>query len=484
MGGATRLRESASRSASSSVEIAVGEETGLETGAAIGDYVVTGELGRGGMGIVYAAQHPAIGKEVAIKVVHRSLSTEPGVKQRVLQEARILSEVRNSHVVDIYSFGELADGRYYLVMELVDGESLAKQLCSGPLPTLEAIDILLQIADALTACHASGVVHRDLKPDNIFLRRQAAGVDATLLDFGIAKVEGLNVGRGLTARGMILGTPEYMSPEQARAEEIDERSDLYSLGILSFEILIGQPPFGGTTVIETLHAILSETPASVCQLRPEVPRELGELVAELMEKNPDDRPSIQEVSVRLQSIRSLLVEPSFASQRLPAETATRLTTAGEHTAAGAESAAQAGLVPTRIRPPVHRFRRFILPALAAAALLLSWVLSTGVDAKVATATSTAGPREAEVGADQAVMAAVPPRPSPKSSASVDGSVAEASATIPEPQKASAPTSSRSRRVEKAQRRPAQRATRESAASLRRERLAPDGLLDPFEKKKR
>jgi len=217
----------------------------LAAGATAGDYVIERFLGAGAMGDVYAARHPVIHKRVAIKVLKRELASSPEAAERFVREAQAVNQIDHENVVDIFGFGRLPDGRHYLAMALIDGVSLRARLAE-PLAIADALDILDAVAAALDAAHARGVVHRDLKPDNVML---GAGNKVSVLDFGIAKLvasaegtEGVDA-MTLTGQGAWLGTPAYMAPEQWSADGAGPASDRYALGVMAFELLAGKLPF-------------------------------------------------------------------------------------------------------------------------------------------------------------------------------------------------------------------------------------------------
>nr|MBA3540706.1 serine/threonine protein kinase [Deltaproteobacteria bacterium] len=218
----------------------------------IGDYVIDRFLGAGAMGEVYAGHHPVIGKKVAIKVLRAELSASSEAAERFVREARAANQVDHPNVIDIFNFGRINhpgphDGRHYLVMDLVGGTSLRARVAQGPLEVAAALDILGTIADALDAAHARGVVHRDLKPDNVMLS-DATPPKVFVLDFGIAKLvaagsEAMTGNGTLTGQGTWLGTPGYMAPEQWSSDGAGPASDRYALGVMAFELLSGKLPF-------------------------------------------------------------------------------------------------------------------------------------------------------------------------------------------------------------------------------------------------
>ena len=219
----------------------------LAAGTRAGEYVVEYRLGSGAMGEVYAGRHPLIDKRVAIKVLRRELAADAEAADRFLREARAAVQIDHPNVVHVFGFGRLDDGRLYLVMELVAGKPLRARIATGPVPVDEALDILGQLAGALDCAHGRGVVHRDLKPDNIVMQ----GATAKVLDFGLAKLVARTQGdliASLTARGSWLGTPAYMAPEQWSADGATAASDRYALGVIAFELLAGRLPFDAANV--------------------------------------------------------------------------------------------------------------------------------------------------------------------------------------------------------------------------------------------
>ncbi len=250
-----------------------------------GRYVITDRIGAGGMGTVYRARHEVVGRDVAIKFLSPDLAMVASNRQRFLREAKAANRIDHEHIIDITDYGETDDGLVYLVMEYLDGEPLSQLIARGPLATYRAIDIGMQMAAALARAHELDVVHRDIKPDNVFVlqRRTMGGDFVKLLDFGLAKMKGE---MRLTASGAVFGTPEYMAPEQARGSPLTGKADLYALGCVLYEMLSGQPPFSGSAPDLILKHI-REPPAPLGV--PDVPRELEALVMRLLAKDPARR---------------------------------------------------------------------------------------------------------------------------------------------------------------------------------------------------
>ncbi|HEY5920271.1 MAG TPA: protein kinase [Kofleriaceae bacterium] len=273
-------------------------------GVDVGGYVIDGELGRGGMGVVFSATHPVIGKRAAIKVLKPSLSNNPATVERFVQEARSVNQIGHPNIVDIFAFGRLPDGRSYLVMDMLEGESLRKRVKRGPLTIAEAIHVIDEVSSALAAAHAKGFIHRDLKPDNVFLVAHEARTECKLLDFGLAKLlPNATTSRAFrTATGAQLGTPDYMSPEQlAGTGKVDTCTDVYALGVLSFEILVGERPrrySDGTFELE------GKTVGEAIIAKANPPGELVQLVEAMLAYDPKRRPSLTAVSAVLKRART------------------------------------------------------------------------------------------------------------------------------------------------------------------------------------
>ena len=236
-------------------------------------YHVIKKLGEGGMGQVYLAEHVKMGRRSAIKVMNPSMVHDPDAVARFNREASNASRITHPNVCAIYDFGETPDGIIYLAMEFIEGEPLTNVLeREGALPVPRAVPIFLQVAEALQAAHDLGIVHRDLKPDNIMLARRKDGADVVkVVDFGIAKaVGGDQAGQKVTKTGLVVGTPEFMSPEQLSGDALDGRSDLYSLALVFYRMLSGKLPFEATTVQETMIKRLTAEPTTLAAARPDL----------------------------------------------------------------------------------------------------------------------------------------------------------------------------------------------------------------------
>jgi eukaryotic-like serine/threonine-protein kinase len=265
----------------------------LQPGQEVGEYRIETVLGQGGFGTVYAAVHPLIGKRAAIKVLARKYSADPGVVSRFVAEARAVNQIRHRNIIDIFSFGQLADGRHYYVMEYLEGMPLDAYLRErGPLTIDEALPILRAMARALDAAHSKGIAHRDLKPENIFLAHDADGETfPKLLDFGIAKLmQPEDDVRHRTGTGVPLGTPYYMSPEQCRGREVDHRTDIYSFGIVAYRMLTGTFPFEGDDYVELLYKQVNEEAPAPTTRNPNLPASADTAIAWMMQKDRDKRP--------------------------------------------------------------------------------------------------------------------------------------------------------------------------------------------------
>jgi serine/threonine protein kinase len=280
-----------------------------------GSYVIEGEIGRGGMGVVYSARDLKLKRRVAIKLLPPELAFRQEIKKRFIREAQTAARLSHPHIVPIHTVGEDND-LVYFVMGYVDGESLAQRLRRrGRLPVEESRRIMKETADALGLAHATGIIHRDVKPDNILLEGTRRRVMVT--DFGIAKALSEAGAGTLTGTGVALGTPTYMSPEQAAGEsDIDARSDIYSLGVVAFEMLSGKPPFKAPTVPGVLMKQITEPPPDLVRLRSEIPEELAATVMRCLEKDPEARwPTADALRRALESRSSVPYRPRSSGSR-------------------------------------------------------------------------------------------------------------------------------------------------------------------------
>jgi serine/threonine-protein kinase len=319
-------------------------------------YELDREMGRGGMGIVYRAKDRRLKRTVAVKVLPPELAFRSEIRSRFLREAETAAQLNHPHIVPIYSVDE-HDGIVYFVMACVDGENLGKRIHErGPLPIADVRRILIEVADALSYAHSRGVVHRDIKPDNILLDHEDDR--ALVTDFGIARaiIEGSDA--RLTATGMAIGTPAYMSPEQSAGDrEIDGRSDLYALGVVAYQMLAGELPFNATSTPAMLVKHLSERPQPIDDRRPDVPLDLAAVVMRLLEKEPSNRfASAAELEATLRGELPAL-PPSYATARPaaaprpgfdapsapPSMSASRPASPGLHGAYGGGALAPAGM---------------------------------------------------------------------------------------------------------------------------------------------
>jgi len=283
------------------------DTTPLPAGTAVGDYQIVEKVGEGGMGVVYSAIHPVIGKRAAVKVMNASLCADPVVVERFVREARAVNRIGHPNIVDIFTFGALPDGRSFLVMEWLAGKTLAERIEKGRVPSADAIEILLQVGEALDAAHEHAIVHRDLKPENIFIVEQRGRSMVKLLDFGIAKLlRPDGHAPATTQEGAWLGTPLYMSPEQARGQPVTHAADIYSLGVSAYELFTGKLPFVAESSLDVIHMHLYNVPPSPKEAWPDIPDALSELLLAMMEKDAMQRPPLSKVLATLHALRGSL----------------------------------------------------------------------------------------------------------------------------------------------------------------------------------
>jgi len=302
-------------------------EPQLQPNTVISDrYTIVEHLASGGMAEVYVAIQAPLGRKVALKVLHSDQALDESMVKRFYREAVSVSQLTHPNTITVHDFGQTPDGKLYFVMELLDGEPLGARIQrEGTIPVDDAIEIAIQVARSLHEAHQNGLVHRDLKPDNIFLGRVERNL-VKVLDFGIAAHVASEKLTKLTQAGTIPGTPEYMSPEQARGDELDARSDLYSLGIVLYEMLTGDVPFTGTTPLGTtpLAVIIKHLNETPRRLPASLGRPLVEFVAQLLHKTPSRRPrDAREFIEKLRDVAAKIGEGGAASQRVRSRPSSR-----------------------------------------------------------------------------------------------------------------------------------------------------------------
>ncbi|MEY4582900.1 MAG: hypothetical protein RL701_7603 [Pseudomonadota bacterium] len=261
-----------------------------------GEYVVVDRIGSGGMGSVYKAEQPSMNRMVAIKVLHSRFVTRDDLVARFRREARAMSQLSHPNTARVYKYGALDDGSVYFVMDYLEGKNLAAEVReNGPMQAERAVHLMAQVCGALEEAHRAGIVHRDLKPENVFLTIQGGTTDfPKVLDFGLAKMSEKQMGRGsmmFTQQGMVFGTPEFMSPEQAQGEELDHRSDIYSLSLILYELITGKLPFDAKAPLEVMKAHVRDAPIPLSE---RVPGKtfwpaLEAVITKALEKSPEDR---------------------------------------------------------------------------------------------------------------------------------------------------------------------------------------------------
>ncbi|MGZ5479051.1 MAG: serine/threonine-protein kinase [Candidatus Aminicenantales bacterium] len=297
-------------------------------GTVLKHYLIETELGKGGMGVVYRARDTRLGRLVALKMITPGLVANPERRSRLLLEARSAAAISHPAIAQVYDIDEV-DGNLFIAMEYVDGRTVSRLIADGELDLMGAIEIALQVAEGLAKAHDAGILHRDIKSDNIMVTRDG---HAKLLDFGLAKLvepetgepispvelsRTLTRGRVQTIPGAVMGTLSYMSPEQARGRELDRRSDIFSLGIVLYEMVTSELPFKGETPIDTMHAIAYEEARPVTLVRRNLTPELHRIVFRCLRKNPDDRyPDAQALAEDLRRLKRDL--ETGTTTRLPA----------------------------------------------------------------------------------------------------------------------------------------------------------------------
>lgn len=348
-----------------------GEEHTHDLGTTLGVYKLLDVLGEGGMGRVFLAEHSLLGRKVAIKVLRSEYATDPFVVKRFFAEARTVNQISHDNIVEITDFVDGDDGTSFIVMEYLQGQSLGELLQRGPVGIVRAVRIAKQIASALGAVHAVGIVHRDLKPDNVFLIDRPSGPDfVKLLDFGAAKLNPKVVpGSMKTQARTLIGTPQYMSPEQAAAAPLDHRSDIYALGVVLYELVTGGNPFSAAdtwSVIRRQITLEPDQPETVVTMVPPCP-DLNDLIMRCLNKDVDERPqSMEEVEGVLRSIDHSLT-PATVHDKVVPQRRVRTGDANPSTM----MLRSAGVGPSRRRPLIFAGAG-LLAAAAVAAAITQW----------------------------------------------------------------------------------------------------------------
>lgn len=277
-------------------------ELELGPGAIIGgSYEVQGRLGAGGMGVVLEARHRRLGRRVAVKLLHAKLSDDPGFRARFDREAKVMSRLNHPNAVRVFDYGQ-HEGALFIVMEFLEGHALEREVGAGPMDEARALEIGLQVCDVLTVTHEMGLVHRDIKPENIFITDTPEGPHATLVDFGLAFIERDEELSRMTREGQVSGTPQFLSPEQARGQrDIGPASDIYSLGCVLYELLSGESAVPAGALVEMLNAHLYVPAQSMRVRAPEadVSAEIDNFVLSMLAKEAEGRPSALEASTTL-----------------------------------------------------------------------------------------------------------------------------------------------------------------------------------------
>lgn len=336
-------------------------------------------IARGGMGAIYAGTHIELDRPVAVKLLLPNFNADGQALERFRREARAAARIKHPNIVDIYDYGALPEGEAYIVMELAQGETLHEHLKRvGRLPIAGAITIARQLAEGMDAAHRNGIVHRDLKPSNIILTKESSGsLRVKIVDFGIAKImQQLSAEDAtLTATGMLVGTPRYMSPEQCSDGPVDARSDIYSLGIILYEMLAGHAPFAGDTPVALAVKRINETPPPIAEQRSDVPPALAALVAQTLATDPAGRPQTALDVAR--SLAQLGSARNQAAQTQPVEKMAEPVTAVKPTSSSSDAGVRAArpivvnlAEETQVRP-----RQTWSPALAYASLAVALVIS-------------------------------------------------------------------------------------------------------------
>jgi serine/threonine-protein kinase len=348
----------------------------------IGRYRMLAEIGRGAMGIVYRGEDEALGRSVAIKTILASMKTEEqaGYLARFRQEAKALGGLNHPNIITVYEFGD-EGGVAYLAMEYLEGRELRDLIATRHLDLVTAVDIAAQVAEGLAFAHARGVVHRDVKPGNVMV---VEGNRAKIMDFGIARVRTSDV---KTQTGFLLGSPKYMSPEQVLGRPVDNRSDIFSLGVVLHEMLTGAPPFAGDDIPQLMYQVSTATPAPPSSKNMGVTRTLDLIVARALEKEPESR--YQDASAMAADLRACLPEltggppDAMGEATMPiaatARAAAPAGVAGLHVSKRFDTAAAL----LRLSEPHGKDRRLMAPAVGPAPILRRWLYDGALMAALA-----------------------------------------------------------------------------------------------------
>ena len=450
------------------LEMAIDAPDALMPGSKAGPWIVERELGRGGMGAVYAVVHEEIGKRAALKLMHRRLVVGSSA-ERILLEARVVNQVGHPNIVDIFETGALADGRPYIVMERLEGVPLSQRADEGKILPDQVIAILLQVCDALIAAHAAGVIHRDLKLDNVFLidnPDDPTTPRVKLLDWGIAKV--ISAEPRHTIEGQLVGTPQYLAPEQARGAAVSPQTDVYSLGVMAYELFLEQLPFEAETSAEIMAMHLRAAPPPPHEAWPDIPRDLEALLLAMLAKDPQARPGMLSVARALEQVHGDMIR---RKRTVITDQTAAVVPPVEPTRATRWSSAP-GLAPTEPAMWRRRGRRwqFAIGALALASSAAMFLLTRDGDSAAATAPVPAA-EAAQVTASEPAApppAAIAPNqaPAPADTQLVSATPAVATAVITK----IVPPRPRHGRV----------AHKVPATPRRTLALDPDGTIDPYQ----
>ena len=350
-------------------------------GRTISHYRIVGQLGTGGMGVVYSAEDLRLGRGVALKFVSDDLAGDPAALQRLRSEARAASALNHPNICTIYDIDE-DEGHPFIVMELMKGQSLRERLASGPLRVHELVSLGIEVADALESAHEHGIVHRDVKPGNLFITDRG---HAKVLDFGLAKVttrspDASTTVEDRTAQGLTLGTVSYMSPEQASGEVLDGRTDLFSLGVVFYEAATGHHPFTGKTTGVVLAAILSHAPVAPATYNPDLPQRLQEVINNCLEKDrelryqsaADLRADLRRVKRDLESGQSRAVATLDRTASSSGPTPSPSSSSRSTPAAVSSGTSDSPTAPRRFPPTGTRVASLVVVALLAAASYAAW----------------------------------------------------------------------------------------------------------------